>query len=37
MAKNIDKIDIIIPNKSNISDLMTCLESLKKYIDERID
>ena len=33
MAKIIDKIDIIIPNKSNISDLFKCLDSIKKHVD----
>ena len=33
MENTIDKIDIIIPNKSNISDLFKCLDSLIKNID----
>lgn len=33
MANVIEKIDIIIPNKSNFSDLYKCLDSMKKYID----
>jgi hypothetical protein len=33
MANDIEKIDIIIPNKSNISDLFKCLDSIKKHVD----
>jgi GT2 family glycosyltransferase len=35
MANDIEKIDIIIPNKSNISDLFKCLDSLKTYVDTK--
>lgn len=28
MANDIEKIDIIIPNKSNMNDLFKCLDSL---------
>ena len=33
MENTIDKIDIIIPHKSNNSDLFKCLDSLIKNID----
>lgn len=33
MANDIEKIDIIIPNKSNMNDLFKCLDSLIKNVD----
>lgn len=36
MAKDMEKINIIIPNKSNISDLFKCLDSIKTHVDIKI-
>ena len=37
MANDIEKIDIIIPNKSNIDDLFKCLDSLIKNVSTSIN